>query len=343
MKTNNLFVSRLLLIAGLLLIFNSTGFSQLASPLQGGHYSPNVKNIRDMANPPSGLFVMWYNSFFSGNTYYDRNGEEFNQIRLDQINPILPPIDVKLNVGGFTSVPAVFWASNFKILGGANYMAGISPGYLSVDASALTERRGIVIDTTYTKIEGGTVSGFTDLFIAPVGFSWGLEKFDFTFLYGVYAPTGKYETGASDNTGTGFWTHQFQGYGYFYPIENKATAVMVGLTYELNSKIKDVEVTPGNRFTLEWGISQFLSDRFEIGVHGGHNWQISDDSGADVYWDPAIHDKKNTIAFNASVWPLEERLMFNLKYAFDFGMVQRFKNDNYMVNILFVTNLLTGN
>jgi len=94
---------------------------------------------------------------------------------------------------------------------------------------------------------------------------------------------------------------------------------------------------------LEWGISQFLSDRFEIGVHGGHNWQISDDSGADVYWDHAIHDKKNTIAFNASVWPLEERLMISLKYAFDFGMVQRFKNDNYMVNILFVTNLLTGN
>ncbi|MEJ2441138.1 MAG: transporter, partial [Gammaproteobacteria bacterium] len=106
MKTNNLFVSRLLFFAGLLLIFTSTGYSQLASPLQGGHYSPNVKNIRDMANPPSGLFVLWYNSFFSGNTFYDRNGDEFNQIRLDQINPNLPNIHVKLFAGGFTSVPA---------------------------------------------------------------------------------------------------------------------------------------------------------------------------------------------------------------------------------------------
>jgi len=117
---------------------------------------------------------------------------------------------------------------------------------------------------------------------------------------------------------------------------------MVGLTYELNSKIKDVEVTPGNRFTLEWAVSQFLSDRFEIGIHGGHNWQISDDSGEDVYWDPAIHDRKNTIAFNASFWPLVERLMINFKYGFDFGLVQRFKNDSYLVNIVFVTNLLTG-
>ena len=118
---------------------------------------------------------------------------------------------------------------------------------------------------------------------------------------------------------------------------------MVGLTYELNSKIKDVDVSPGNRFTLEWGVSQFLSERVEIGVHGGHNWQISDDSGADVYWDPAIHDKKSTISFNASLWPLEERFMINLKYGFDFGMVQRFKNDNYVINLLYVTNLFTGN
>jgi hypothetical protein len=342
MKTKNLFFCRLLSVTVLLLLLTTTGFPQLASPLQGGHYSPNVKNVRDMANPPSGLFVLWYNSFFSGNTFNDKNGDEFKQIRLDQIHPALPNIDVKLNAGGFTSVPAIFWASNFKIFGGANYMAGISPGYISADASVLTEMRGIVIDTTYTKLEGGSVSGFTDLFIAPTGLSWGLEKFDFTFLYGFYAPTGKYETGASDNTGTGFWTHQFQGYGYFYPIKSKATAVMVGLTYELNSKIKDVEVTPGNRLTLEWGISQFISEKVEVGVHGGHNWQISDDSGADVYWDPAVHDRKNTLAFNVGFWPLTEKLMVNLKYAFDYGLVQRFKNDNYMVNLLFVTNLLTG-
>ena len=342
MKNNNLFSCRLLSAAVLLLLLTTTGFSQLASPLQGGHYSPNVKNVRDMANPPSGLFVMWYNSFFSGNTFYDRNGDEFNQIRLDQINPILPPIDVNLNVGGFTAVPAVFWASKFKILGGANYMAGISPGYISVDASALTEMRGIVTDTTYARISGGTVSGFTDLFVAPVGLSWGLEKFDFTFLYGFYAPTGKYETGADNNTGTGFWTHQFQGYGYFYPDKSKAMAIMIGLTYELNSRIKDADVTPGNRFTLEWGVSQFLSEQFEVGIHGGHNWQISKDSGGDVYWDSSIYDRKSSLAFNAGYWPFKERLMVNLKYAFDFGIKQRYKNNSLTLNLLFVTNFLSG-
>ena len=343
MKTNNLFSFRLLFLAATLLLFTNSGIAQIASPLQGGHYSQNLRNIRDMTNPPSGLFVLWYNSFFSSGSYYDKNGNKFTMINLDQINPKLPNIDVNIDQVGYTTVPAIFWASNFEILGGANFMAGISPGYLSVDASILTERRGIVVDTVYSKNVGGSVSGFTDLFVAPIGLSWGLEKFDVTFLYGFYAPTGKYETGSSDNTGTGFWTNQFQLYGYYYPFENKATAIMIGLTYELNGKIKDVDVSPGNRFTFEWAFSQFLSERVEVGVQGGHNWQISDDTGEGVYWDPSIHDRKSTITFNIGFWPLKERLLVNLKYGFDFDMVQRFKNDSYLLNLLFVTNFLTGN
>ena len=329
-------------ILGVLLNLSSPVIAQVVSPLQGGHYAPVVKNIRDMANPPSGLFVLWYNGYFSSNKYIDKDGNEFNTIRLDQIYPGLPNIDLDLKLKGFTSIPAIFWTSNFKILGGASYMAGISPNYISADASIISERGGIIIDTTYTRTVDGKNSGLSDLFVAPVGLSWGLEKFDLTFLYGFYAPTGKFEAGSSDVVGLGFWTHQFQGYGYFYPVPAKSTAIMLALTYELNGKIKDTEVKPGNRFSLEWGISQFLSEKFELGIHGGHNWQIGDDTGDDVYWDAAVHDRKSTLAFNASYWPWKERLMLKGKYAFDFGIRQRFKNNVWMLNLLFVTNILTG-
>lgn len=99
---------------------------------------------------------------------------------------------------------------------------------------------------------------------------------------------------------------------------------------------------PGNRFTLEWGISQFLSERFEIGVHGGHNWQVGDDTGEDVFWDPAVHDRKSALALNASFWPWKERLMLNAKYAFDLGARQRFQNNYFMLNAMFITDVLTG-
>jgi len=332
------------LVLGVLMLTAASadpGHGQVVSPLQAGHYSPNLQNIRDMSNPPPGLFFLWYNAYFSSDKYFDRNGDEFKSINLSQIFPRLPDIDVNVDVGGVTTVPAVFWASSFEILGGAKYMAGASQSYVSADATILTERPGI-IDTTVTREVTGKNSGFGDLFVVPLGLSWGLEKVDLTLLYGFYAPTGRYETGSSDNLGMGYWTHQFQGYGYFYPMPSKATAVMVGLTYELNGTVKDADVKPGNRFTLEWGLSQFLHERFEVGVHGGHNWQIGDDTGEDVWWDPAVHDRKSVVAFNASFWPWKERVMLNGKYALDYGARQRFQNNYFMLNALFITNVLSG-
>lgn len=68
-------------------IFCNAVFGQVVSPFQGGHYSPGVINIRDMATPPQGLFLLWYNSYVSSTKYFDRDGNEFNKIRLDQIHP----------------------------------------------------------------------------------------------------------------------------------------------------------------------------------------------------------------------------------------------------------------
>ena len=43
----------------------------------------------------------------------------------------------------------------------------------------------------------------------------------------------------------------------------------------------------------------------------------------------------------AGYWLWKERLFCNLKYGFDFGIVQRFKTNAVMLNLLFVTNALT--
>jgi hypothetical protein len=327
-----------LMIGFLLICYEGSG--QVVSPIQGGHYSPVVKNVRDMAAPPSGLFVLWYNGFFNSDTYVDRNGNKFNSVDLSSLDPLLPDISVGIDLGGYTSVPALFWASNFKLLGGAKYMAGISPNYISADVSIITERGGIVIDTTYTNLIKGKNSGFSDLYVAPLGLSWEMKHADLTFLYGFYAPTGKYETGSSEVVGLGFWTHAFQGYGYYYPMTDRSTAIMIGLTYEANGKIKDADVRPGNRFSLEWGLSQYLSPRLELAVQGGHNWQVSDDKGSEVYWPVNYRDRKSTIGISASYWVWKDRLMISPKYAFDFGARQRFLNNTWLVNIVFVTGIL---
>ncbi|NOX84848.1 MAG: hypothetical protein GXO86_02610 [Chlorobi bacterium] len=117
---------------------------------------------------------------------------------------------------------------------------------------------------------------------------------------------------------------------------------MLGLTYETNSHIKGSDVKPGDRLTFEWGISQYFTDRFEIGIQGGNNWQISDDRGSEVWWDPSVHDRKSTLAFSANYWVVAEKLYLALKYAFDFGIRQRFKTNMMMLNVIYTPGILDG-
>ena len=337
--------------------------AQVASPLQAGHYVPGVINIRDLVLPPSGFFVIWYNWYVSTDTYVDRNGSELNSLNLSQLDPTLPDVDVDLELKGFATVPALAWASTFEVLG-ARYIAAISPNFVVADYTLVAEAGGPGFEPVENRTLQGDVSGFSDLLVAPVGLSWGLgrfgdesstsseesaseglptaQPFNLTFTYAFAAPTGRYETGADDNIGLGFWTHQFQAFGYFFPFEHQATGIMAGLTYELNGQIKDVDVTPGRRLSLDWGVSQYLAPWFELGVQGAHNWQVTDDSGSDVFWDPTLHDKKNSLLFSAGFWPWEQRFYVSAKYGFEYGARQRFKSNNLMLNLIWVTNWLNG-
>jgi len=300
--------------------------AQVASPLQTGHYVPGVMNLRDYAAAAPGLYAVWYNWFVSSGTYVDRNGDELTS----------------LDLNGFATVPSLFWASTFTFLGGARYLAAVAPNWMTSSFTFVAEPGGPGSGPSDGEVVEGSVSGLSDLFVAPVGLSWALGQFDATFFYGFTAPTGRYTTGADDNIGLGFWTHQFQGFGYFYPDPSQATALMLGLTYELNSEIEDVAVNPGNRLSLEYGVSHYPTGWLELGVQGAHNWQVTDDSGSDVIWDPSYHDQKSTLLFSAGFWPWAGRLYVAAKYGFEYGVRQRFKNDNLMVNLIWVTNALDG-
>lgn len=337
-----LIIRYLVLLAVLFSPFNT--MAQQASAFQAGHYYPGLINTRDMAQPPSsGLFILWYNFYASSSAYYDQNGDKFDGISLSDLNPVLPDINASTKLNGFGSAPVFAWASSkIKSLGDARYIVGIAPNYVSADVSLFTEGTGNVLEEPLSNETGAKVSGFGDLIFIPFGLSWGGRKMDFTTAYTIYAPTGRYTTGASDNIGLGYWTHQLQGFGYYYPIEDKSSAIMLGLTYEANSKIKDSDVRPGSRFTLEYGLSQFFSEYLEVGIAGAHNWQVSEDTGDDVFWNTANLDRKSSLFFNVGYWPIPQRLNFNFKYGFDYGLRQRFKNNMFVLNLLFNPNLLVS-
>ena len=316
--------------------------AQVVNPLQAGHYTVACINVRDYTKPPPGMLFMLYNTYSWGNSYIDRNGNKLTDINLSQIDPSLPDVSVNMQVGTFASIPLIAWASKFNVLGARYFPMVLPPGYIHAHTKAFGEKAFGSIDSTATFNESGTTSGFGDMFVQPVGLYWGGDVTDFMITYGFYAPTGRFEEGADDNIGLGFWTHQLQAFDYLYPVKDKSTAFMLGLTYEANGKIKGSDVKPGQRLSLEWGISQYLTDRLEVCVQGGNNWQITDDKGEDVWWDPSVHDRKSTAAFSINYWVVANRLYFGFRYGFDFALRQRFKTNMGMFHIMYTSGLWAG-
>ncbi len=328
-----------ILSAILLLLFLSKTEAQQVSPFQTGAYLPAFANVRDMSQPPPGFFVLLYNYYGYTDRYFDRNGDETSTLPLGLLDPGLPTIDLDVSIKSFVTVPAFYWASSKTFLGGARFMVGITPSYMWVTADVTAKVDLAPGDTSVT--DNSKLSGFGDLSFSPIGLYWGFKKMDVSLIYGLVAPTGRYETGADDNIGLGFWTNQPQVFAYYYPVEDKSTALMLGLTYEFTGKVKGEDFNPGNRFTLEWGISQYLSEKLELAIQGGHNYQVSDDTGDDVFWNATLHDRKSTLGFMASYW-IVDQFNINFKYCFDFGMRQRFKTNAFMLNFTYIPGVLDG-
>jgi hypothetical protein len=333
------------LLACLIISVNEARAQTLVSPLQTGHYTPGFINIRDYADPApiSGLMVLDYNAYMTGNKLYGKDGNQIKQIN----GPGNTLIDLNPNVNGYINSPMVLWASKGKVLG-ATYFGGVTFPFVTVNPSLAYSRIGIIDSIHHSGQASGQVNGLSDINILPFFLSWGLHNLDVTLGWSLYAPTGKYILGGSDNTGLGYWSNVIQGFVYWYPEKvkgqsSKALAVMLGGSFEITSKIISTDVNPGNRFSLDYGIEQYMSDNLSLGVYGGNNWQISKDKGSGVYWDTSVMDKVGIFGFQLGYWIWPNRLQAVGKYGWNYGAVERFEQSTYMLNLIFVTNALTGN
>jgi hypothetical protein len=323
------------------LVFDFASFAQSAldpmvSPIQSGSYLPGIINIRDYANPgTSGFFAIDYNLFFNSNKFIDRNGNAVNSLDFGQgYGPF--PLDVDVS-GYINTLYFAYSSKELSFLGNARYMALFAPLYATADFRATL---GNLPNDDLTS--SGGVSGFGDLTFAPLLLSWAgaNEKYDITAGYMFAAPTGRYETGADDNIGLGYWSHMLQLYNYYYPSPQKATAIFVGNTYEIHSKYKDVDVKPGSRYTLEYGVSQYLSERLEVTVQGGNVWQVGKDSGKDMYWDASVKDKYSTIGAGLGFWPVSQVFYTHFKWYTNYGVRQNLKQNSFVLQLIYVPGIL---
>jgi hypothetical protein len=300
-----------------------------ASAGELGHYMPGVASIRDFVVPNEpGFYYAQYHLFYSTDDYKDRNGNSVNSVTVGPAT-----LRVEANIDSFGIAPTFIWATPWKFLG-ATYAAFIQPSLvdISVQAALSTQTRfGRSIDESQFN--------FGDLYVRPVWLGWNSKHFGISAGYGFYAPTGDYGDGAADNTGLGFWTHELQAGVTWYPWEHQGTAVMLTGTYEIHHEKEGVDITPGDRISLDWGISQFFpvnKDQTllgELGVAGYSQWQVDEDSGSAVLQPLNVKDEIHAIGGQLGLVYIPWNASLTFRYLAEYNAEARFEGDLFTLTV----------
>lgn len=257
-----------------------------------GRYPAGVEGIKGGSLPPPGFYLRDYNLFYYANKLEVKN---------------LPP-GFDYDVFAYINAPRAVWISEFKLLGGF-YGADVLLPIGNVDQD---DNYGI----------SGDKGGVGDIFVEPITLSWHPKQWDLGVGYGFWAPTGDFE----DNPGepkliwNGLWSHMLTAGATYYLDTNKTVAVSLLNRYEVSHEQPDLDITPGNAYTLEWGISKSFTKTVELGLIGYWQQQTTKDSGSGS---SDVLDHVFSVGPEINMFCPKVGLFTSLRYAYEFEAKDR--------------------
>ena len=195
-----------------------------------------------------------------------------------------------LKDSGGNSVPGItgnysFWAIEniFYYVPAKKFLGGhfFSMASLNLANGSLTADLGN--PPAFSTNGGG--EGMSDTWIQPANLAWSFKRADVWVGYAFMAPTGKFSPGASNNVGSGYWGNNFATGTTFYVTRNKGTSLNLATNWEIHGQKRQINITPGQAFTDEWGLGQILplkknfSRLLQLGVVGYDQWQVTANQG----------------------------------------------------------------
>lgn len=230
-----------------------------------GHYVPGVEGLKAATLPPPGFYLRDYNAFYTAGRLNMPNGDK-------------AAMDFDAFV--YANVIRGIWVTDWQVLGGNLVMDALVP-----------------LQYTDLEINGWKDSefGFGDICVEPAVISWHGSQWDAALGYAVWMPTGASRVGSAE-PGKGFWGHMLTAGGTVYFDKEKTWALSLLNRYEFNQKEDDTNITPGDQWTLEWGLSKSVKPTIDVGLVGYYQLQTTKDSGAG-----ASRERDQVLAFGAEV------------------------------------------
>ena len=269
-------------IAALLLALALLGLN--GALLAQNHYPAGVEGIKGASLPPPGFYLRDYNLFYFAGQVNDADGDE------------LPP---DFDLMAYAQAIRPIWITKWKVLG-ANYGMDVLVPFIYTDL----------------EVNGASDSSFNlgDIFVEPATLSWHTKRLDVGVGYGFWAPSGDYDANDMTNPGKGFWSHMLTA-GATVFFDQEKTWALSGLgRYEIHMENDDTGVTPGQTFTLEWGVSKTLAKTWDVGLVGYYRQQTTEDDGG-----PSEDlDSVASVGPEVNVFCPKLKLFTSLRYLYEF-------------------------
>jgi hypothetical protein len=200
--------------------------------------------------PPGGYFAVPVLYFYNTDTIRDREGNKF-------------PVDASITSALFGA--GFMYVTTKKVLG-ANY--GVQ---FLFPVGANNRLQGDEIDQN-------PGAGITDSVIQPLSLGWHFKRADAMAGYTIYVPTGRFEKGASNNTGFGMWGHELSAGTTVYLTETKQYHAATTVSVDFQSKKEDSETKVGNQMNLEGGVGgDFLKGGLTTGLAYYASFKLTED------------------------------------------------------------------
>jgi hypothetical protein len=164
------------------------------------------------------------------------------------------------------------YAPETKLWGG-QLALGLGFGWGNNSADADLTISGITSELN----RGDSVTGFTDLY-PIVSLAWNKGNNNWMTYVTGDIPTGDYDPNSLANIGIGHGAIDVGGgYTYFNQANGLEFSAVLGVTY--NFENKDTGYQNGIDTHLDWAVSQFLNEHWQVGLVGYAYGQLTGDTG----------------------------------------------------------------
>ena len=203
------------------------------------------------------------------------------------------------------------WVSRGTVLGAK----------LSATASLLVSNNSLASDTDGQLSAGG---GFADSFYQPFILGWQTPRVGVRAAYGVLVPTGRFNAGASDNVGSGYWTHAPSAGVTVYLDEERTTAVSAFHMYEFHTVQEGTDIHPGQTANVDYSLTHTIQLRedahLQLGLIGYGQWQMTDKTGPTITAaQSTAHYRVNALGFASNLSLPARKVSLGLKYFREFS------------------------